>query len=58
MLCVKNTHGGVLLLVACNFTKSSTSPWVFSRFKLSDATKSCKESQKNPNQLQNYADLV
>ena len=31
---VKNTHGGVLLLVklqaeACNFTKSSTPPWVF-----------------------------
>ena len=34
---MKNTHGGVLLLVkfqdsACNFIKSNTSPWVFSRF--------------------------
>ena len=34
---VKNTHGGMLLLVkseaeACNFTKSNTLPWVFSRF--------------------------
>ena len=33
----KNTHGGMLLLVkseaeACNFTKSNTLPWVFSRF--------------------------
>ena len=28
---VKNTHGGALLL-ACNFTKSNTPPWVFSRF--------------------------
>ena len=27
---VKNTHGGVFLLVkACNFTKSSIPPWVF-----------------------------
>ena len=34
---VKNTHGGVLLLVklqalACNFTKSSSPPWVFFTF--------------------------
>ena len=34
---VKNTHGGVLILVklqasACNFTKSNTPPWVFFRF--------------------------
>ena len=34
---VKNTHGGVLLLVelqaiACNFTKSHTSPWLFFMF--------------------------
>ena len=34
---LKNTHGGVLLLVklqtsACNFTKSNAPPWVFSRF--------------------------
>ena len=34
---VKNIHGGVLLLVklqaeGCNFTKSNTHPWVFSRF--------------------------
>ena len=37
---VKNTHGGVLLLVnlqveACSFTKSNTPPWVlFTFFKL------------------------
>ena len=34
---VKNTHGGVLLLVnlqteVCNFTKSNTPPWVFFTF--------------------------
>ena len=34
---VKNTHGGVLLLVklqasACNFTKINTLPWVFFMF--------------------------
>ena len=34
---VKNTHGGVLLLVkfqasACKFTKSNTPPWVFVTF--------------------------
>ena len=36
---VKNTHGGVLVLVklqawllACNFTKSNTPPWVFFTF--------------------------
>ena len=30
---MKNTHGGVLLLVkACNFTKSNTAPWVFFTF--------------------------
>ena len=34
---VKNTHGGVLLLVKlkapdCNFTKSNTPPWVFFTF--------------------------
>ena len=34
---VKNTHGGVLLLVklqalACNFTKSNTTPWMFFSF--------------------------
>ena len=28
---MKNTHGGVLLL-ACNFTKSNTPPWVFFTF--------------------------
>ena len=28
---VKNTHEGVLLL-ACNFTKSNTPPWVFFTF--------------------------
>ena len=29
---VKNTHGEILLLVSCNFTKSSTPPWVFFTF--------------------------
>ena len=34
---MKNTHGGVLLLVkvhgkVCNFTKSNTPPWVFLNF--------------------------
>ena len=34
---MKNTHGGVLLLVkmqalACNFTKSNTPPWMFFAF--------------------------
>ena len=28
----KNTHGEVLLLVACNFAKSNTPPWVFFTF--------------------------
>ena len=36
---VKNTHGGVLLLVkfqaeVCNFAKSNIPPWVFSSFKV------------------------
>ena len=32
---VKNTHGGVILLVkfqVCNYTKSITPPWVFFMF--------------------------
>ena len=29
---VQNTRGGLLLLVACNFTKSVTPPWVFFTF--------------------------
>ena len=29
---VKNTHGGVLLLEAYNFTKNNTPPWVFFTF--------------------------
>ena len=29
---VKNTHGRVLLLVAYNFTKGNTPPWVFFHF--------------------------
>ena len=34
---MKNTHGGVLLLIkmqalACNFTKSNTPPWMFFAF--------------------------
>ena len=55
---VKNTRGGVLLLVklqaisnklnACNFTKSNTPPWVFSRFlNCTNGTKSCKTSHQN-----------
>ena len=48
---MKNTHGGVLLLVklqteACNFTKSNTSPFVFSRFlNCTNDTKSRNASQ-------------
>ena len=48
---VKNTHGGVLLLVklhakAWNFTKDNTPPWVFfTFFKLKNCTKSHKTSQ-------------
>ena len=44
---VKNTHGGVLLSIklACNFTKSNTPPWVFSRFlNCTNSTKSRKAS--------------
>ena len=29
---VKNTHGGVLSALACNFTKIKTPLWVFFRF--------------------------
>ena len=40
---VKNTHGGVLLLV--NFTKSNTPSWVFSLFlNCTNGTKSCETS--------------
>ena len=44
---VKNTHGGVLLLVksqakACNFNKSNTPPWLFAHFlNCTNSTKSC-----------------
>ena len=39
---MKNTHGGVLLL-ACNFTKSNTPPWVFFTFlNCTNGTKSRK----------------
>ena len=47
----ENTHGRVLLLVklqvsACNFTKSNTPPWVFSRFlNRTNDTKSRNASQ-------------
>ena len=45
----KNTHERVLLLVvklqACNFTKSNTPPWMFSRFvNCTNGTKSYKTS--------------
>ena len=48
---VKNTHGGVLLLVklqalVCSFTKSSTPPWVFfTFFNCTNDTKSHNASQ-------------
>ena len=48
---VKNTHGGVLILVtlqakACNFTKINTTSWVFfTFFKLYIGTKSRNASQ-------------
>ena len=48
---VKNIHGGVLLLVklqatACNFIKSNTTPWVFTRFlNWTNGTKSRNTSQ-------------
>ena len=48
---VKDAHGGVLLLVkvrllACNFTKSNTHPWVFFMFlDCTNGTKSCNASQ-------------
>ena len=29
---VRNTHGGLLLLEACNFTNSNTPPWLFFTF--------------------------
>ena len=50
---VKNTHGGVLLLVnlkaeACNFTKSNTPPWVVFTFFLN-----CTNGTKSPNATQN-----
>ena len=44
---VKNTHGGVLLLVtlqtsSCNLNKSNTPPWVFfTFFKLSKMVPNC-----------------
>ena len=49
---VKNSHGGVLLLVklqaeTCNFTKSNTLPWVFSLFlNRTNGTKPHKTSQE------------
>ena len=52
---VKSTHGGVLLLImlqafACNFTKSNTPPWVFSRLlSRTNGTKSRKASHVNSN---------
>ena len=48
---VRNTHGGVLLLVklqalACNFTKRNTPPWMFLRFlNCTNDTKSRNGSQ-------------
>ena len=43
---MKNTHGGLLLLVNLQATKSETPPWVFSHFLIStNATKSRNASQ-------------
>ena len=43
---MKNTHGGLLLLVKLQATKSETPPWVFSHFLIStNATKSRNASQ-------------
>ena len=52
---LKNTHGGVLILVqlqaeACNFTKINTPPWVFSRFL--NCTKSTKSRNASHFMLQ------
>ena len=50
---VKNTHGGVVILVklqakACNFTKINTLPSIFSRFlNCTNGTKSRNASQKS-----------
>ena len=49
---MKKTHRRVLLLVkfqvlACNFTKSNTPPWVFFTFFLKKRTKSRKTSHIN-----------
>ena len=46
---VKNTHGGLLILVklqveACNFTKTNTPPWVF--FTFSKLYKWCQTAQR------------
>ena len=44
---VKNTQGGVLLLVACNFSKSNTPPWVFfTFFKLLKMVPNCAKRLK------------
>ena len=54
---VKNTHGGVLILVklqaeACNFTKGNIPPWVFSRFlNCTNGTKSRNAPQNKKNYL-------
>ena len=56
---VKNTHGGVLLLVklqaeAWNFTKSNTPPWCFSCFlNFANGTKSCKASHRKSEKVRN-----
>ena len=47
---VKNIHGGVLLLVSCNFTKSNTPPWVF--FTFFKLRKWCQIVQRITNEYQ------
>ena len=54
---VKNTHGGVLILVklhakACNFTKINTSTWVFARFL--NCTNSTKSRNAPHNSIANF----
>ena len=55
---VKNTDGGVILASACNFNKSNTLPWVFSRFlHCTNGTKSRKAShmiQKFPRSFKHF----
>ena len=51
---VKYNHEGVLVFVACNFPKSSTTSWVFSRFlNFTDGTTSCNAPQTSVEDFNN-----